>query len=77
MELPRDLQRVIVSDPDLLGGTPCFAGTRVPLATFLDYVEEGFSLDRFLEGYSGVQRVQAEAVLSWQADQSRRLVGLV
>ncbi len=40
--------RVVHSDPDILGGTPVFIGTRVPLKTLLDYLEAGDSLDEFL-----------------------------
>lgn len=76
MNIPHELEGVIVSDPEILGGTPAFKGTRVPLETFLDHIEYGYSLQRFLEGYSGVQPEQAEAVLRWQSDLSRRTVGL-
>jgi len=76
MTIPKQLAGTIVSDPDILGGTPCFKGTRVPLATFLDYMETGYSLDRFLRGFSSVHREQAVAVLEWQADQSRHAIGL-
>ena len=42
-------KRVIHSDPDILGGTPVFVGTRVPLQNLTDYLEAGDSLDDFLE----------------------------
>ncbi len=74
--VPKNLEGKIASDPDILGGTPCFSGTRVPLATFLDYVEAGFSLDRFLKGYSSVSRDQTLAVLEWQGSQARKVLGL-
>ena len=67
---------MIVSDPEILGGTPCFVGTRVPVATLLDYIEGGFSLERFLRGYSGVGRDQALVVLEWQSGQARKALGL-
>ena len=76
MNVPSELEGVIVSDPEILGGRPCFRGTRVPFETFLDYIESGFSLDRFLEGFPSVERNQAVAVLEWQSRQSRRAVGL-
>ena len=50
---------VIHSDPDILGGTPVFSGTRVPLRTFLDYLEGGDSLNDFLEDFPTVTREQA------------------
>jgi uncharacterized protein (DUF433 family) len=53
---------VIVRDPDLLGGTPVFAGTRVPVQTLLKYLEAGHPLDRFLNDFPAVQREQATAL---------------
>lgn len=76
MSIPNELAGIIVSDPEILGGTPCFKGTRVPLETFLDHVEIGYSMDRFLRGYSSVHREQALAVLEWQSQESRRAMGL-
>jgi len=46
-----------------MGGTPVFAGTRVPVETLFDYLEEGESIDDFLEGFPGVSREQVIAVL--------------
>ncbi|WP_052050442.1 DUF433 domain-containing protein [Leptolyngbya sp. KIOST-1] len=55
--------RVIHSDPDILGGTPVFVGTRVPVKTLLDYLEAGDPLDEFLNHFPSVQREQAIAAL--------------
>ena len=54
---------VIHSDPDILGGTPVFVGTRVPMRTLLDYLEAGDSLDEFLDHFPSVRREQAIATL--------------
>lgn len=54
---------VIVRDPELLGGTPVFAGTRVPIQTLLDYLEAGHPLDEFLDDYPTVRHAQAVALL--------------
>ena len=54
---------VIHSDPDILGGTPVFMGTRVPLQNLIDYLEAGDSLDDFLESFPTVTRKQAIAAL--------------
>lgn len=54
---------IIHSDPDILGGTPVFTGTRVPVKTLLDYLEAGDSLDEFLDHFPSVRREQAIAVL--------------
>jgi uncharacterized protein (DUF433 family) len=55
--------RVVHSDPHILGGTPVFVGTRVPMKTLLDYLEAGDSLDVFLDHFPSVSREQAIAVL--------------
>lgn len=57
------LLRVVHSDPDILGGTPVFVGTRVPIKTLIDYLEAGDSLDEFLDHFPSVSRVQAISVL--------------
>ena len=53
----------IHSDPEILGGTPVFVGTRVPFQTLLDYLEAGDPLDEFLEDFPTVSREQAIAAL--------------
>ena len=54
---------IIHSDPDILGGTPVFMGTRVPMKTLLDYLEAGDSLNEFLDHFPSVRREQAISVL--------------
>jgi uncharacterized protein (DUF433 family) len=56
-------QRIITCSPDVLGGTPVFAGTRVPVQTLLDYLEGGESIDDFLEGFPSVKREHVIAFL--------------
>ena len=53
----------IHSDPEILGGTPVFVGTRVPVQTLLDYLEAGDPLDEFLQDFPSVTRDQTVAVL--------------
>ncbi|MEG4534530.1 DUF433 domain-containing protein [Microcoleus sp. D2_18a_D3] len=55
--------RVVHSDPDILGGTPVFVGTRVPMRTLLDYLEAGDSLEVFLDHFPSVSREQTIAAL--------------
>ena len=55
----------ISTAPDILGGTPVFAGTRVPVRTLLDYLEAGESIDEFLEGFRTVSRDQVIEFLQW------------
>ena len=57
------ISRVVHSDPDILGGTPVFVGTRVPMRTLLDYLEAGDSLEVFLDHFPSVSREQAIAAL--------------
>ncbi len=56
------------SDPEILGGTPVFVGTRVPFQTLLDYLEAGEPLDEFLEDFPTVSREQAVAGLEAAKD---------
>jgi uncharacterized protein (DUF433 family) len=50
---------IIVRDPEIMSGTPCFRGTRVPFQTLLDYLEGSQTLDDFLEQFPGVTREMA------------------
>lgn len=59
-----DLSAVIHSDPETLGGTPVFAGTRVPFQSLIDYLAGGDSLDEFLRQFPSVTRDQAQAALT-------------
>jgi uncharacterized protein (DUF433 family) len=64
MERPvASLNPVVHSDPEILGGTPVFVGTRVPLRNLIDYLEGGQSLDEFLDDFPSVSRGQAIAAL--------------
>lgn len=57
------IESVIRSDPDILGGTPVFAGTRVPVQTLLDYLQAGEPLGEFLDDFPTVTREQAITAL--------------
>ena len=56
---------VVHSDPDILGGTPVFVGTRVPVQSLFDYLEAGDTLDEFLRQFPSVQRTQAIEALAF------------
>ncbi len=56
--------QVYHSDPDRMGGTPVFVGTRVPVHTLIDHLASGISLDEFLADFPTVRREQAVAFLS-------------
>ena len=54
---------VVVSNPEIMGGTPCFRGTRVPVDSLIDYLEGGDTLDEFLDNFPTVSREAAIAAL--------------
>ena len=72
-DLARDIERAYRSamrkerayhcDPEILGGTLVFKGTRVPVQTFFDHLDRGGTVEQFLEWYDGVTREQLEAAL--------------
>ena len=61
---------VVVKDPEILGGTPVFRGTRVPFQNLIDYLEGGETLDEFLDDFPTVTREAAIAAL----DQAKALL---
>lgn len=60
-----DIRQIVQRSPGILGGTPVFAGTRVPIQTMLDYLEAGDRLDDFLDQFPTVSRDQAVAFLEF------------
>ena len=58
-----DTASVVHSDPEILGGTPVFVGTRVPFRNLIDYLERNHSLDEFLDSFPTVSREQAVGAL--------------
>jgi len=62
---------IVTSSPDVMGGTPVFAGTRVPVQTLIDYLEGGETIDDFLEGFPTVSR---EQVISFLEEAKDRVV---
>jgi len=54
---------IIHCDPDILGGTPVFAGTRVPFRNLIDYLERNHSIEEFLDSFPTVSREQVVAAL--------------
>ena len=59
----KELKGIVHSDPEIMGGTPVFVGTRVPLQNLIDALEGGESVEDFLEGFPSVTRAQAIAVI--------------
>ena len=63
---------IVSSSADVMGGTPVFGGTRVPIQTFLDYIKAGETIDEFLEGFPTVTR---EQVIAFLEEAKRRMTG--
>jgi uncharacterized protein (DUF433 family) len=59
---------VVLIDPDILSGTPCFAGTRVPVQTLWDYLKAGDRITDFLEDFPTVTHEQIDAVIDIAGD---------
>jgi len=57
------ISKVINIDPEILGGTPVFCGTRVPIKNLFDYLETGETIDEFLNDFEGVKREQVIKLL--------------
>ena len=66
----------ITVNPDILGGTPVFSGTRVPVDALLNNLEAGVSIDEFLENFPTVSREQALEVIKFSGATLRRLLKL-
>ena len=60
---PQCINQLINRDPEIMGSTPVFMGTRVPVDTLFDWLEDGESMNYFLDNFPSVQREQAVAVL--------------
>lgn len=65
---------IITVSPDIMGGTPVFAKTRVPVQTLLDYLKAGESIDDFLEGFPTVTKEQVVAFLEEAEEQIVKMV---
>jgi uncharacterized protein (DUF433 family) len=59
---------IVTCSPEVVGGTPVFAGTRVPVQTLIDYLEDGDTIDDFLDGFPTVRRQQVVAFLEEAED---------
>jgi uncharacterized protein (DUF433 family) len=65
---------VVITDPQILSGTPVFAGTRVPVKTLTDYLEDGASIGEFLDDFPSVQR---EQVVQFLEEARERMIAAV
>jgi len=64
VEQKLSIHEIVQLSPDIMHGIPCFAGTRVPVQTLLDYVAEGDTIDTFLADFPSVKREQATGLLA-------------
>lgn len=69
-DIPVMSRQIISVSPEIMGGTPVFSGTRVPVQTLIDYIKAGESIEAFLEGFPSVKKEQVLAFL----DEARDLV---
>lgn len=76
MNIPAELNGIVSIDPGIHSGDICFVGTRVPLATFIDYITVGSTMEEFLDGFPGVSAEQANAALHWLGAAGRSAIGL-
>ena len=67
------MQSIVTSNPNVMHGTPCFAGTRVAVQTFLDHVEAGYTVNEFLEQFPTVTRAQITQVISLLRDDLKKI----
>jgi len=63
---PQDLERLpVLVDPEIMGGTPVFKGTRVPIDALWENLADGVSLEEFLDNFPTVRREQAQQLIEW------------
>jgi uncharacterized protein (DUF433 family) len=63
MEYGYVLNKIVLRDSDVMHGEPIFRGTRVPVVTLVDYLEDGYSIQDFREEFPGVTKEQVQAAL--------------
>lgn len=74
--IPAELQHILVSTLDTLGGSVRFKGTRIPIQCLIDTLDDGDGLEEFLDAYPDVSRAAAQGFIHWEQEKSRNLLGL-
>ncbi len=64
------MENVVTKNPNIMHGTPCFAGTRVPVKSLFDYLDGGYNVEYFLMQFPSVKREQVHAVLELSCEQA-------
>lgn len=57
--------QIVTANPNVQGGLPCFAGTRVPVANLFDHLKKGYTVEQFQSDFPTVDRIQIDAVLDY------------
>jgi uncharacterized protein (DUF433 family) len=68
MVIPDELKDIVSSDPETLGGKPCFTGTRIPVRTLFDHLDDESTLSDFLERYPSVPKESVLRFMAWVRD---------
>jgi uncharacterized protein (DUF433 family) len=74
--IPEELQAILSSDPDIMGGDVCFACTRIPVVMLLDNVAASVPMNEFYDDYADLTPQQVETVLGWENRKAREALGL-
>lgn len=74
--VPAELNHVLSSHPDIMGGSICMTGTRVPLKIVLDNLKDGISKSELLEAYPALSDEHVDAILNWEYGQAVHVFGL-
>jgi uncharacterized protein (DUF433 family) len=61
----KNIDNLINIDPEILGGTPVFKGTRVPVESLFDHLEAGVSIEDFLDDFPTVEKAQVLAIIEF------------
>lgn len=74
--IPTELSGVLSQNPNIMSGSICFTGTRIPVKILLDNHREGVPILEFMDAYPDITSEQIQAVLDWQDKQTRIVLGL-
>lgn len=74
--IPKELEQILSSDPDVMGGAICFTNSRIPVVILLDNLAAGVPMDEFYDAYPSLTPEQVTPVMRWANEQARRALGL-
>ncbi len=74
--IPDELKGVLSQNPNIMSGSICFVGTRIPVKILLDNHREGVPIVEFMDAYPDISSDQIQAVLDWQDKQSKVVLGI-